>query len=1582
MKSKLVYIIGAIIIGLASTTAIIFGLVGGDVIEVEKTTIVFESASATAVYDGTQLTCSDYEIVDGALKEGHTANVVVYGSQTNVGSSQNYMSITITDTNGTDVSEYYTIETKFGTLSVEKAPLIIISKSKGKEFDGKPLEMKDYELGSQSKLAANHKVVCDYTTNIVNVGIAQNTFSVKVYDELDIDVTANYDISKIYGALTVTPKNITVESVSNGKIYDGTELKDPSYTIDDNALINGHFLVYENNSSITNVGIIPNDFTCRIEDKDHNDVTSNYEITYIKGTLQVAVRALEILTGSDSKVYSGSPLKVESYSIVSGEVLPEDTLTVVYLNSITNVGTINNKVTYTIVDADGNDVRANYLITTNEGTLTITQKPITIESDDKERAFNGEYLQYAEGDIHLKAGSTLADGDVLYPSSTNKILHVGSVPFDFTYEIKDSEGNNVTDNYEVNATIGKLTVKPIEITLETISRTKDYDGVALTEDVTITTTYGAVLADHTLTATANGSQTTVGQTENTITHTILDALGEDISKDYNFTIIEGTLEVTPRVLNITSDDLNEVYNGTEFTKHSYYLTDSSFADNEHAEIVYTGRLVNAGIAENTFTIKIYHGVGYDNDVTSNYDINRVFGTITVEKRALKITTSEGITKTYTYNATDIKDATFVLYNDPADSNDGIAPADQFAPNMSSFGSIKNVGSMTNSFAYNILTNTDSAYREGEPVINNYIITEEFGTIVVKPVEITIKVHSDTKQYDGTPIICTDYTKTAGNFVADHVLSYNTKATSQITNVGKVDNVPDETTIVIAGVDGINVKDNYKITFEKDAEGSTVEITAKNLTIRTNDKTEEYKGHAITCNEYAITLGEIASTDYLVVTIDGNLDYIGETDNTFAGVSVYRRGNNSTRTLTIKEGESVSIDSTPINATFTISLIGFNGDFSKYYITATNGVITLKGMADATCFNEVLEGFDPSTDIDVVSAYHDYNITQNVGKLILVYSKEYTGLSQDEENMAEYEVLQVKASEDGPVYLRSYSYTKYYGNAWAKGSEYTELLDDTYSYNYLTSAAIAADTLATHATTTLSIKLTSAPYVIPYYSEMSLSQDTIQTSDVLYAGTHSEYDVNYYPLTYTDIKSIALDSSYAYKTQEDAYYAYVSSTEKYLQITSDLQTYLNTIISDESLNTGDVFTTIDKVIAYVSTAAKYNISYNRLLDTQADKVIAFLGTYKEGVCSHFAEATTMLLRALGIPARYVSGYYSYGVKDEWVSITNMKKHAWTEVYLENIGWVQIDATAGGVVKAGEDPSTVDKSKTYTVRPVSISYKAPDITTGNEKVLVATNQLTGLEEIEKLGYTYKKVVIANKTQTGFGTQNTYPSEFVILDPNGRDVTSEFKIVKNYGKLQIYLNEIGIQSGSLTGIEYDGTAHTYNSIKINGTSISSVSDANAIPNLLDTADGHHFTAITTTGSQTTVGQTINAVSYRIEDTDGNDVSSYYIITNNFGIIEVVEREITLTAGSQNAVIPFADYDFENPPTITEHSYTITDGSLITGDYIVDSSINYSGELIGVGTQENAITGVIIRNASGDDVTSNYKITTISGTLTCSIS
>lgn len=80
---------------------------------------------------------------------------------------------------------------------------------------------------------------------------------------------------------------------------------------------------------------------------------------------------------------------------------------------------------------------------------------------------------------------------------------------------------------------------------------------------------------------------------------------------------------------------------------------------------------------------------------------------------------------------------------------------------------------------------------------------------------------------------------------------------------------------------------------------------------------------------------------------------------------------------------------------------------------------------------------------------------------------------------------------------------------------------------------------------------------------------------------------------------------------------------------------------------------------------------------------------QGVCQDFSHVGLALLRMVGIPARYVSGYLFRENARE------LETHAWCEAFLPSVGWVGVDPTHGEL--AGEGHVAVAVGRSYADVP---------------------------------------------------------------------------------------------------------------------------------------------------------------------------------------------------------------------------------------------------------------------------------------------
>ncbi len=139
-------------------------------------------------------------------------------------------------------------------------------------------------------------------------------------------------------------------------------------------------------------------------------------------------------------------------------------------------------------------------------------------------------------------------------------------------------------------------------------------------------------------------------------------------------------------------------------------------------------------------------------------------------------------------------------------------------------------------------------------------------------------------------------------------------------------------------------------------------------------------------------------------------------------------------------------------------------------------------------------------------------------------------------------------------------------------------------------------------------------------------------------------------------------------------------------------------------TAEASTPYDKAYAlqtYLSRSYRYALDVE-VLPANVDFVSYFLLKSKEGYCTYFASAMTVLCRMVGLPARYVEGYLAQPEDNGVAYVTGMDGHAWTEVYFKGFGWLTFDATPilsdqGSGSSSGEQEDNEDTEEPLPTPP---------------------------------------------------------------------------------------------------------------------------------------------------------------------------------------------------------------------------------------------------------------------------------------------
>jgi hypothetical protein len=115
----------------------------------------------------------------------------------------------------------------------------------------------------------------------------------------------------------------------------------------------------------------------------------------------------------------------------------------------------------------------------------------------------------------------------------------------------------------------------------------------------------------------------------------------------------------------------------------------------------------------------------------------------------------------------------------------------------------------------------------------------------------------------------------------------------------------------------------------------------------------------------------------------------------------------------------------------------------------------------------------------------------------------------------------------------------------------------------------------------------------------------------------------------------------------------------------------------------------------------------------DFAIWFLTEADSGYCVHYATTAAALLRAVGIPSRYVSGYiYTPEPGKQGGLVTSLMAHAWVE-YWDGMGWQLLEPTPGDATEfTGEVPTQRQDASEFTLPPVTRPTRPPVTTEPTE------------------------------------------------------------------------------------------------------------------------------------------------------------------------------------------------------------------------------------------------------------------------------
>ncbi|HAC66102.1 MAG TPA: transglutaminase [Cyanothece sp. UBA12306] len=129
----------------------------------------------------------------------------------------------------------------------------------------------------------------------------------------------------------------------------------------------------------------------------------------------------------------------------------------------------------------------------------------------------------------------------------------------------------------------------------------------------------------------------------------------------------------------------------------------------------------------------------------------------------------------------------------------------------------------------------------------------------------------------------------------------------------------------------------------------------------------------------------------------------------------------------------------------------------------------------------------------------------------------------------------------------------------------------------------------------------------------------------------------------------------------------------LQVPESEIAAIQKVIQKLNIEQGTELEKLKKISAFFANNFSYSLKFENE-QGESKSLADFLLTNPSGHCEYFATATTLLLRSVGIPARYVTGYaiHEFSPLERLYIIRSRHAHAWTLAYI-NGAWQEVDTT---------------------------------------------------------------------------------------------------------------------------------------------------------------------------------------------------------------------------------------------------------------------------------------------------------------------
>lgn len=544
----------------------------------------------------------------------------------------------------------------------------------------------------------------------------------------------------------IIPREVTLISATDSKMYDGKELINHTVSTSGEGFVEKENVICDVTGSQTNPGQSQNEFTYKAE---QGTDLKNYTITKQLGTLTVTDRTdaekyvVTVVPNGNKEKYDGT--KKQAHGFVGefeGKVPVKASNGVLYYvkgltaqTVETNAGTYPVKVQGQpiVTDANGVDLTKQFTVKIEDASLVIEKRNVTLTSATDSKVYDGTELTNSE--VTVTEDGWAKGEEATYKVTGSQTL-VGKSKNTFEYELKKDV---LASNYNITKKEGTLTVTDreeanrYEIVVEANSNTGNiYDGTEKTaEGLKQTTfvvegkTYKVEGLHASLTKKNAGTYEVVIQGK----EIVRDEAGNDVTKQFHVRKVNGQLSIAKKAVVVTADSKTKQY-GMENPELTYTVK-GIISGEKLEEVTTVPKLTTTAVVNSP---KGEYPIGFAEKVSEadNYTIEYRDGILTVSENDV-VLRIKALDDTQIYNGKALSNAEVSIIDGRLAKGDYISDVV-----MTDDSTITNVGEQGNVISSVIIKN-----EQGVNVTESYAGIEfEAGKLTVTPatIEVTMDHH--------------------------------------------------------------------------------------------------------------------------------------------------------------------------------------------------------------------------------------------------------------------------------------------------------------------------------------------------------------------------------------------------------------------------------------------------------------------------------------------------------------------------------------------------------------------------------------------------------------------------------------------------------------------------------------------------------------------------------------------------------------------------------------------------------------------------------------------------------------------------